>query len=54
VTDYDAIMAEVTSLVAEMEEAAKTSSIPEKVDEAKIEALYAEVSEMAWKRLFGG
>ena len=54
VTDYDEIMAEVENRVAEMEEASKTSTIPEKVDNEKIEALYTEVSEMAWNRLFGG
>ena len=54
VTDYDEIMAEVENRVAEMEEASKTSAIPEKVDNEKIEALYSEVSQMAYNRLFGG
>lgn len=50
---YDDLMAEVETRVSEMEEAAKFSSIPDKVDNDRIESLYAEVSEMAWKRLFG-
>lgn len=53
ITDYEAVMAKVEGLVAEMEEAAKSSSIPEDVDDEKIDRLYSEVSRMAWRRLFG-
>ena len=53
ITDYDAVMAKVEAMVAEMDEAANMSSIPDDVDHAKVEALYHEVSRMAWKRLFG-
>jgi hypothetical protein len=52
ITKYDEIMADVQAKIAEMEEGAKISTIPEKVDSSKIDALYSEVSEMAWKRLF--
>lgn len=51
---YDDLIKEVEQRVVEMEECAKTSSIPYAVDEEKIETLYSEVSEMAWKRLFEG
>ena len=53
ITDYEAVMAKVEGLVAEMDEAAKTSPIPESIDEAAVEGLHAEVSRMAWDRLFG-
>lgn len=52
ITDYDWIMKDVQERIVEMEEAAKSSSIPYSVDEDKIEALYSEVSNMAWERIF--
>ena len=51
-TDYDAIMKDVEEKLEELRGAEKASTIPESVDNDKIEELYSEVSEMAWKRLF--
>ena len=53
-TDYDGIMADVENKLDELRAAEQTSSIPDTVDEEKIEELYSEVSEMAWDRLFEG
>jgi hypothetical protein len=52
ITDYDWIMKDVQERIVEMEEAAKTSSIPYSVNGDKIESLYSEVSNMAWERIF--
>lgn len=53
-TDYNSIIKDVDDKLAELRSFEKASTIPDTVDHNKIEALYGEVSEMAWQRLFGG
>jgi predicted nucleotidyltransferase len=52
ISDYEVIMADVEQMLNGINEKAKTSSLPDDVDYDKIEALYHEVSETAWKKFF--
>lgn len=50
---YEAIMDEVTKLMRNMEDSLKTTTIQKSIDLKLVENLYQEVSQSAWKRLFG-
>jgi len=52
--DHNIIMEEVQKKMDEINTAAEAASLPDDVNKEKIEALYSEVSELAWKRLYGG